>query len=284
MPRPIWKGQISFGLVNVPVVLYSADQARELHFNLIDRRNNARVRYERVNETTGEPVPWDEIVKGYAWSADRLVLLSDEDFKRAAVEASRTVEIQDFVDAREVDLRYFEKPYYLAPDKRGEKGYVLLREALQRAGKLGIATVVIHSRQHLAALQALGPGLVLMLLRFHDELRPLEEFELPKGGLEDYRISPKELDLAGQLIESMAGTWEPQKYRDEYRESLLRWIEEKAERGDLAPAAAGATPEAAPAGEVVNIMDLLRASVEQRAKREKAAGAPRAKTAKRKRA
>ena len=166
MARPIWKGHISFGLINIPVTLYPAEQRSELHFNLIDDRNKARVRYQRVNERTGEEVPWDNIVKGYEYEENEYVLLGDADFKQADVKATQTVELEDFVTAEEINGIYFDKPYYLVPSKAGIKGYVLLRETLKKTKKMGIARVVIRTREYVAALFPKGRGLVLDLLRY----------------------------------------------------------------------------------------------------------------------
>src|SRR3989339_1380560 len=180
MARPIWKGHITFGLVNIPVTLYSAEKRDELHFKLLDSRNKARVHYERVNEETGEEVPWSEVVKAFEYDKGNYVLVEEEDFKRAAPEATQAVEIQDFVDREDVDYVYYDKPYYLMPGKKGEKGYVLLREILRRTGKVGISKVVIRTRQYLDALLAEGDALVLELLRFDQEVRKPEEFDLPQ--------------------------------------------------------------------------------------------------------
>jgi DNA end-binding protein Ku len=276
MARPIWKGQVSFGLVNIPVVLYSAEQRADLHFNLIDSRNHARVRYERVNEATGEEVPWNQIVKGYEYSDGNYVLLSDEDFKKAAVEASQTVEIEDFVDAAAVDWVYFDKPYYLAPGKRGEKGFVLLRETLKRTEKVAIAKVVIRSRQHLAAVVPWRDRLVLMLLRFQQELRDYQEYDLPTGSLKDYKITPKELQMAEQLVKSMTSKWKPESYLDDYRSRLLAWIERKAKSDGVEPLVAD--EEEPEPTEIINIMDLLEKSVKSKQKGRKKAPARKTKT------
>ena len=261
MARPIWKGNISFGLVNVPVTLYSAEQKTDLHFNLIDSRNNARVRYERVNEETGEEVPWDQIVKGYAYDEDNYVLLQDEDFQRAAPEATKMIEIQGFVDRDQVEAIYFEKPYYLVPDKKGEKGYVLLRETLRDKNKLGIARVVIRTREYLAALLVDGDALVLDLMRFYQELRDPEQFDLPGRDLRTYQISAKELDLAEKLIEAMAERWHPEQYHDVYREELMDWINKKIRAGETTEPVGEPVVEPE-ATEPVDIMDLLQRSVQ----------------------
>lgn len=267
MARPIWKGSISFGLVNVPVVLYSAEARNELHFKLLDSRDNAPVRYERKNEKTGEEVPWNEIVKGYEYEDGTYVLLGDEDFKQASVEASQSVDIQDFVDESDIGYVYFDKPYYLVPGKKGEKGYVLLRETLRRRNKAGIAKVVIRTRQYLAALLVEGDALVLNLLRFSDELRDIEEFDFPSRKLDEHGISKKEIDMAERLVETMSSPWQPDNYRDDYKEALLAWIDKKVESGETAPAAAAgdrADQEAEPG--TINIMDLLEQSVEKTSK------------------
>lgn len=266
MARPIWKGHISFGLVNVPVVLYPAENRTELSFRLLDSRNKARVKYERVNEATGEPVPWDDIVKAYEYDDGSYVVLTDDDFKRAAAEATQTIEITEFVERENLDDRYFDKPYYLVPDRKGEKGYVLLRETLERTGKVGIAKVVIRTRQYIAALEPLENALVLYLLRFHDELRDIHELNLPQRGLKEYKISPKEVDLAERLVDSMAATWEPQKYHDEYRDALMQWIVKKATQGDMAEPPPAADEDRQTAGEIFNFMDVLKRSVEQKSK------------------
>lgn len=264
MPRPTWKGSISFGLVNIPVALYPAESpAEEISFRLLDKRNNARVRYERVNEATGEPVPWEKIVKGYEIEEGNYVLLDDKDFERAAVEASKTVEIEDFVKLDEIEYKYFDKPYVLVPTKGGDKGYVLLREALAKSGKVGIAKVVIRTRQYLAAVIPQDNALMLCVLRFADELRHPSEFDLPGDKLSEYKVSQREVDLALQLIDAMSSEWKPEQYHDDYREALMEWIEKKAAAGGKTPAT---EPEEKkkPAGKIIDIMDLLKKSVEQR--------------------
>jgi DNA end-binding protein Ku len=267
MPRAIWKGSISFGLVNVPVALFPAENRSDLHFKLLDNRNKAQVHYQRVNKVTGEEVPWDEIVRAYEDEDGSYIILEEDDFKRAAVESTQTVEIEDFVDRNAIDSVYFDKPYYLVPGKRGEKGYVLLRETLRRSGKVGIAKVVIRTRQYLAVLIPEGNALVLDLLRFQHELRQAGEFDLPGDNLEEFRISDKELAMAAKLVEAMTSDWQPERYRDDYRETLLKWIERKAREG----AAAMPTPEelaaTRPSGaEVIDISELLRKSVQQTAR------------------
>lgn len=262
MPRPLWKGQLSFGLVNIPVMLYPAEQARELHFNMLDSRDNARIKFQRVNESTGEEVPWDKIVKGYEHSDGNYVILTDQDFKKAAVEATKTVEIEDFVDAAAVEWMFIDKPYYLAPDKRGDKGYVLLRETLKRVERVAIARVVIRAREHIAAVTVRENALVLILLRYQDEIRDAGELNLPGEELQTYKISEKELKIAGELVEAMYTDWKPEKYHDQYRDSLMKWIDAKARTDGAEPVAEEQDEEPEP--QVVNIMKLLEQSVQRR--------------------
>lgn len=252
--RPIWKGSISFGLVNVPVTLFSLERKFDLHFRLIDSRDQSGIRYERVNESTGKEVPWDQIVRAYEYADGNYVVLEEEDFKRAVPEATQTVEIESFVDEVEIDDTYFDKPYIVVPAKKAEKGYVLLREVLNRTGKAGIAKVVIRSREYLAAVLARGDALIVNLLRFSQELRKLSSFGLPRGDVSEYRVSEREIDLAEQLVESMADEWRPAQYTDAYREALLKWIETKAEKGEMATVAQA--EEKHPVSESANVIDL----------------------------
>lgn len=270
MANPIWKGHISFGLVNVPITLYSAEQRTDISLHLLDSRNAARVRYERINEVTGAEVPWDKVVKGFEYDGGNYVLLSDEELRTAAPELTKTIPIEQFVDLREIGVLYFDKPYYLVPGKGGEKGYVLLREALAESGKVGLARVVIRSRGHLAALLPYGKALVLELLRFHQELRSLDEYAIPRGELKDYKISRKELELALQLVEGLSGRWEPERFHDEYREALMKHIEKRIAVGDTQGVGEPEAP-VAEAPSTVNFMSMLKKSLEQTA----SAGKPR---------
>jgi len=262
MARPIWKGNLTFGLLNIPVTLHAAESRSELQFNLLDRRNMARVRYERVNEATGEVVPWEEVVKAYALESGRYVTIEDEDFEKAAVQATRDIEISNFVDGTRISAVYYEKPYYLLPQAYGERAYVLLREALRRTGMVGAAQVVIRTRQSLAAVYPLERALVLDAMRFHQELRSPEAFELPGENLADFRVTDREVKMAVQLIEAMAGEWKPEQYRDEYREALTQWIGEKARMGEMAVPPAAEEEGKVAAAEVVDILDVLKRSVE----------------------
>lgn len=264
MAHPIWKGHISFGLVFIPIELYAAEKRSDLHFKLLDSRNHGKIHYERINEATGEEVPWNEVVKGYEYDKNHYVVLNDEDFKQAAPETSQAIEIEAFVDEKSIAYLYFDKPYYIVPQKKSEKGYVLLREILHRSKKVGIAKVVIRTRQYLTALYAADDALVLNLLRFPQELRDAKEFDLPSGNIKAYKITPKELTMAEQLINAMTTTWNPKAYHDDYREALLEWIKKK-EKG-VKPKA---LPKAKPGAKVIDFMQLLQKSIAEKKAKEK---------------
>ena len=274
MPRPIWKGHVSFGLVNVPVVLFSAEHRADISFRLIDSRNTARIRYERVNEETGEEVPWDKIVKGFEYESGNYVLMSDEELETASAEMTRTIEIEQFVDLSEIDIRFFDRPYVLVPDKKGEKGYVLLREAIAESGKAGIASVVIRSRQYLAAVIASGDALLLELLRFHQELRDIKDFDLPGHSLREMKVSKKEIELASQLIDGMTTEWDSSEHHDEYREVLMKLIEKKIKSGKTEAIEVEEVEEDEEEVQTINFMDVLKKSVAGATTRTKKKAAP----------
>jgi DNA end-binding protein Ku len=262
MARPIWKGAITLGLINVPVSLMPAESKTDLKFSLLDSRDRAKVRYQRVNEITGEEVPWDAIAKGYELDGDQFVLLTPEDFEKAEETTSDSIAIEDFVDDGAIDVLYFDKPYYLTPGRNGEKAYVLLREALSRSGKAGICRIVIRKKEHLAALMPYENALVLMLLRYDQELRPLSDYDLPDQEIDAYRITDKEMEMAIHLVENMTVEWTPEKYHNAYRDALLTWIREKAESEDP-PKPPSKGKGSAAQGDVIDMMDLLKQSVAQ---------------------
>jgi DNA end-binding protein Ku len=262
MPRAIWKGTIAFGLVNIPVSLYSADRRSDIQLHLLDRRNHARVRYERVNAETGEEVPWDTLVKGYEYEKDHYVLLTDEDIQAVSPKLSKTIAIDDFVALAEIDPMLFDKPYFLEPDTRGQRAYVLLRETLKATGRAGIAKVVIRTREYLTALFVRGEALVLMLLRFPEELRTSAELKLP--ATRDTAPKPRELELATQLVESMSTPWQPERYHDDYHEALIGYIEEKLRLGQATEGPPLRQAEAAEEpGKVVDLVGYLQRSLAQ---------------------
>jgi DNA end-binding protein Ku len=269
MPRSMWKGHISFGLVTIPVKLYSATSSEELSFRFLHKKDLAPISYERVCEKDGQEVPWDEVVKGYEYEKGKFVVLTDEDFKRADVEATRTIDIVDFVEADEVDMMYFDKPYYLEPDKGAAKPYALLREALSATNRIGIAKVVIRTRQHLAAVKPSEHALILNVMRFQDELVDVGQLDLPG----DSGVDKRELEMARKLIENLTEPFDPSRYTDDYRQELLRVIHEKIE---------GKEPERVkeePSPKVIDIMSALKASVERTRKEGGARGEGRSKAA-----
>jgi DNA end-binding protein Ku len=273
MPRELWKGAIQFGLVHIPVSLFPAEQRDELSFSMLDRRDLQPVGYKRFNKTTGDEVPYEQIVKGYEYDEGRFVTLEKEDFKRANVEASQTVDIMGFIERDQLPTFFYEAPYYLAPAKHGEKGYALLREVLVRTGRVGIATVVIRTRAHLAALYAVENLLVLNTLRYANELRDPAELKVPED-LKAAKVTPREIEMAERLVEDMEMDWDPAQYHDTYRDDLLKMIEEKA-HGKVKPEPkAKRGPKEA---EVIDFASLLERSLGSKRKGgDEAAGARRA--------
>ena len=268
--RAIWKGSISFGLVNIPIALYPATREAELKFRLLRKSDLSPVNYKRVAEKDGREVPWNQIVKGYEYEKGKYVVLKDEDFQRVDLEATQTVDIQDFVDLDEIDPMFFYKPYYLEPQKGGDKAYVLLRDSLQKSGKVGIAKVVIKTRQYLAGVKPEDGALVLELMHFAEELADTSKLRIPKK----VEVGKREMNMATQLIDSMSSKWSPKKYRDDYREALMEVIEEKVEAG-------GKEIEEKPKKQpkptkVIDLVEVLQKSLEQSGGAKKKATAKRA--------
>ncbi|RFP16285.1 MULTISPECIES: Ku protein [unclassified Duganella] len=263
--RALWKGAISFGLVHIPVEMYSAVQEHELDLTMLDRRDFSPVGYKRYNKNTGKEVTWDDIVKGYEYEDHEYVVLSDEDLKRANVEATQTIDIQAFVDAAEVPLTYYQQPYYLAPARGGAKVYALLRETLRKAGKIGIATVVIRTKQHLCALVCVEDKIVLNTLRYAAEIRSAEELKLPPATMKAAGISDKELQMALSLVEGMSEAWKPEQYHDTYKDDVLALVKKKVKAGQTKTITT-AEPEAkaARSSNVVDLVALLQDSLGKR--------------------
>lgn len=272
MARAIWTGTVGFGLVQIPVGLHTAEDRAELDMTLLDKRNLAPVGYERVNKKTGKEVAWENIVKGYEHKEGEYVVLTDQDFAEANVEATKQIDILDFVTFADIDPRYVERPYYLAPQKAGKKSYALLREVLRRTGKAGIGKVVIRTRQHLAAVVAHDSALLLVLLRFADELRDDKSLELPSTNLKTLGITPKELSMAEKLVEGMVTDFEPEKYEDDYHRDLMKLIHRKVKAGEVntLPTETKRKAKPAPAAKQVDLSELLAQSVSA-AKKPKAA-------------
>ena len=259
--RAIWKGSISFSLVNIPISLFPATKREALNFRLLRKSDLSPINYKRVAEADGKEVAWDEIVKGYEYEKGKFVVLKEEDFRRADIEATQSVEIMEFVPLEEIDPIFFDKPYYLEPDKKGAKAYGLLREALKRSGKVGIAKVVIKTRQHLAAVKPNQDALVLELMHFAEELVEPKSLQIPNGA----DIGKKELDMANELIERMTGHWQPEKYTDDYRHALLNLIERKIEHGD--EAVKGADAPKRPPTKVIDLVSVLQQSLNEAGKK-----------------
>jgi DNA end-binding protein Ku len=267
MARPVWNGTISFGLLNVPVKIFSGERSVDLHFRMLDSRDQKPIRYERVNSDTGEEVAWKDIVKAFEYEKGNYVVIPEQELRAAAPQLTETVEIEAFVERDAISPMYFEKPYFLVPGKKAEKGYVLLRETLKKTGRIGIGKVVIRTRQYLSALMPQDDALLLNLMRFPQELIAPDQFELPSGKLADYRISARELQMAGQLIDSMTAHWKPADYRDDFRDKLHKFIERRVARTsgnkrhddeEPAPPSRGAT-------NVVDFMALLKKSLAAKA-------------------
>jgi len=257
--RAIWKGAISFSLVNIPISLYPATRREELKFRLLRRSDLSPVNYKRVSEADGKEVPWEEIVKGYEYEKGKYVVLKDEDFRRADIEATQTVDIQEFVPLEEIDPMFFDRPYYLEPQKSGAKAYSLLREALKQSGKVGIAKVVIKTRQHLATIKPEQNVLVLELMHFAEELIEPGALQIP-GKVE---LGSKEVDMANELIGRMSNHWKADKYTDDYRHALLELIQKKVESGGELPAG---HPTAKRSTKVIDLVSVLQDSLKQAAK------------------
>jgi DNA end-binding protein Ku len=269
--RAIWKGSISFGLVNIPIALYPATRREELRFRLLRKSDLSPVNYKRVAEKDGKEVPWDQIVKGYEYEKGKYVVLKDEDFERVDLEATQTVDIQDFVNVDEINPMYFYKPYYLEPQKGGDKAYALLRDALKDSKKVGIAKVVIKTRQYLAGVKPEDGALVLELMHFADELADTGKLHLPKK----VEVGKREMNMAKSLIDNMSSKWDPEKYRDDYREALMEVIEEKVEAGGKE---IEAKPKKAPKPtKVIDLVSVLQKSLKQTSAKTKSTVKSRAK-------
>lgn len=282
MARPIWSGSLSFGLLNIPVSLMSGERRTDLSFRMLDSRDKKPIRFERVNADTGEEVPWKDIVKAFEYDKGSYVVIEKEDIAAAAPESHESVDVETFVDAASINLRYFEKPYVLVPGKKAEKGYVLLRETLKSSGKVGIAKVVIRTREYLCAVMPDGPALVLILLRYPQELVDFDEYKLPEGKPADYRLAPKELQMAEQLIDSMTSEWNPADYHDEFRARLSDIIKKRIKSAGATTKFEEPEPREDAATNVVDFMSLLQQSLQsnKRTPAKKASAAKKAPTSK----
>ncbi len=254
--RSIWNGSISFGLVTIPVALYPATRSEELSFKLLRKSDQSPVNYKRVAQFDGKEVPWEEIVKGYEYEKGKFVILKDEDFKRVDLEAAaQTIEIMDFVEMAQINPMYFQKPYYLEPQKEGDKAYALLRDALSTSSKIGIAKVIIRTREHLAGVKAQGNLIILEIMHFGEELVDADSLKVPAKE----QTRTREIEMAKQLIDGMTTDWEPKKYKDEYKTQLMAMIEEKVKHPEDKPETPKSTKKKA--SNVIDLMSVLEESL-----------------------
>jgi DNA end-binding protein Ku len=255
--RAMWSGSISFGLVNIPVKLFSGSESNTLDLDMLRKSDLCPIKYLRVCKEDNKEVPYDEIVKGFEYTDGEYIVLTDKDFENASLEKTHLIDILDFVDEKEIDTRYFEKPYYLEPDKTGPKAYALLREALKRSGKVGIASYVLRNRGSLGVVKPLDDLLVLNEIRFKDEIRNPEELKLPKGE----NLREQEVELALSLIDQLTTKFDPAKYKDQYLDDLKKVIEQKVQGKEPKP-----QPKASQPGKVIDMMELLKESLKQKRK------------------
>jgi DNA end-binding protein Ku len=267
----IWKGALTFGLVNIPVELRTAVRSDHISFKMLNKGDLTPVKYERVARD-GDAVAWKEVVKGYEYEKGKFVVITDEDFKSASLESSKTIDICDFVQEREIDPRFFETPYYLLPTRGGEKAYALLREAVRNAGVVGIGKVTMRKTQHLAGIKVVGDALVLEIMRFASELVDAGEYTFPDASL----VRPQELKMAEQLVDNLATPFDPAKYTDDYRANLMKVIQAKLKGKKVT---APATEEQTSDGKVLDLMAKLQASLGQSSRKAAAKGAPAKRTA-----
>jgi DNA end-binding protein Ku len=266
MARAFWKGSISFGLVEIPVALRPALETKELSFTLLNRKDFAPVGYKRYDKATGREVAWDQIIRGYEYEPDEYVVLTDEELKRANTKATQTIEIIEFVDGSEIDPIFFDTPYYVEPQKKASKSYALLRDALERSGRVGIARVVLRTRQHIAALLVRDGVLVLNLLRYAHEIRSAGDLEVPDKKASRAAVSAREVKMAEQLIDGMTATWDPRRFKDEYRDDVMALVKKKIKSNQTHEILEPEQPvrAARARNDVVDLMPLLKQSLEGR--------------------
>ncbi len=260
MARAIWKGAISFGLVHIPVSLTTAVSSERIDFDWLDKRSMDPVGYKRINKVTGKDIDKDNIVKGVEYEKGRYVVISEDEIRKARPEATQTIDIFSFVTAGEIPLQAFETPYYLAPDKRGGKVYALLRQTLDSTGKVALARVVLHTQQHLALIRPLDDALVMITLRWPSQVRGLEGLELDSS-VTDAKIDKRELQMAKRLVEDMSGTWTPEEYQDDFKQTILDLVEEKASKGKIATVTSVDEQGEHKGADIIDLTDLLKRSL-----------------------
>lgn len=263
MPRALWKGYISFGLVSIPIGIIPVEEKKnEFHFHLLDSKDKSRVRYQRINELTEKEVPWDEIVKGYEFDKDRYIVVEEKEFEKASPDVFKSIDIEEFVNLKEIDPLYFNKPYYIVPDGKNKKAYVLLREVLKKTNKVGVAKVILRTKEYLSLILPHENALLLYLLHFKDEIREEGTLDLPDSSLKTYKITDRELKMAVSLVQDMTAPWKPEHYHNIYRETLMKWIEKKVdEQMKAKPKKTAKTPSHE---DVIDFITLLKKSMKKK--------------------
>ncbi|CAE6865378.1 Non-homologous end joining protein Ku [Paraburkholderia nemoris] len=262
MAHMIWKGAISFGLVHVPVQLYPATQSEKVGFNLLDKRSIDPIGYKQINKRTGKEVARENIVRGFEYEKDKYVVLSDDEIRAANPESTQTVDILAFIHAPDISFLYLDTPYFLTPDRKGEKVYALLREAMKASGKIGVASVVLHNKQHLAALIPVGPMLALNTLRWAAEVRDFDEFKLPPEGMKAAGVTTRELDMAKKLINDMSDKWDPSQYHDTFHDDIMALVDRKIRAGKTEEITEVEAPrESRQSADILDLSDLLKRSL-----------------------
>ena len=261
MPRSNWKGHISFGLVSIPIILTnSVDPSSAIAFKQINKKTGNPIKYKRVDSETGKEVAWGDITRGYQYDKEIILPVEDDELKKVAGDNARTVAIEEFIDKENIDFLRVEHTYYLSPDKKGEKGYVILREALKASKKVGIAKVIISTKEYLAAISVLENALVLYLLHYEDEIRQLSELNIPSEDIQKYKVTKTEVQIAKKLIDSMTKKWKPEKYEDEYKLAVEDWLDKKMK--SLPKKGMQKRSSAKQANNAISFVDLLKKSLQ----------------------
>lgn len=269
MPKSIWKGEISFGLVSIPVSLYSIEEQDELKFHLLDKKTKSRVHYQRISEKTGKEVPWDQVVKGFEFEKDRYIVVDEKKFEKASPDLFKAINIEEFVDFREIDSLYLMKPYYLIPESKNKKAYVLLREALKKTNKAGVAKVIIRTKESICLILPHRHALLLYLIHFKDEIREEKEMDVPKEDFKNYKVSQSEIKMAVTLINEMTTKWQPEKYHNEYREALKKWLDQQIAKQPVIKEEENSEVVKESSADVVDFISLLKESMKKRKPAEK---------------
>lgn len=264
MSKSIWRGEISFGLVSIPVSLVSVEEQNNLKFHLLDSKTQSKVRYHRINEDNGKEVPWNDIVKGWEYEKGSYIIVDEKIFEKASPEVFKSINIDEFVDLKDIDNLYYSKPYFLQPESKNKKAYVLLREALKKTNKVGVAKVIIRTKESLSLIIPHEHALLLYLIHFSDEIRTEDEVNVPKEAFKNYKIADKEIKMAEALIKDMTNPWKPEKYHNEYRETMQKWLDKQSEKlqksGKKISKSASQTDKS-----VIDFVALLKESMKKKA-------------------